>query len=74
MLEAANNVQAQLSAQELIELATPDKATLNRTSVSSNGDPEFGSVYILVLFSRRIMHSFCLYKMDFSVGNMVPFQ
>jgi hypothetical protein len=34
MLEAANNVQAQLSAQELIELATPDKATLNKLSFS----------------------------------------
>jgi hypothetical protein len=29
-----NNVQAQLSAQELIELATPDKATLNKLSFS----------------------------------------
>ena len=34
MLEAANNVQAHLSAQELIELATPDKATLNKLSFS----------------------------------------
>jgi hypothetical protein len=38
------------------------------------GPTEASFVYILVLFSRRRLPSFCLYKMDFSVGNMVPFQ
>jgi hypothetical protein len=41
-------------------LAAP--SIIGWTTFPSNGDAELGSIYILVLFSRRRLPSFCLYK------------